>query len=282
MGFCTKCGASLPDGAQFCTSCGTPVGGARPMRQAQPAPQQYSGDNWGAYDDGFSGYSAPKKAAPSNRGILRAMSIIFAIGFLICAFGTSGLVYYHRQVGFTVDEMVEAFGGLGDITQKQINLAKGQLARSMGPQLRCDVIGAERAEVPTVDEYMESNNVDREKAVKAVEDEKKETEEYIKELSAKDLKDRREEMAKSNRENVEKVGFRAVWLIVSAYHTLIMIIGGALMLIALIAWLALGGTSGPLSETTVLPAVIACVALGVILIVVFGLAISPIRAEEMR
>lgn len=32
--FCTKCGASIPEGNQFCTACGTPVGA-----NAVPAPQ---------------------------------------------------------------------------------------------------------------------------------------------------------------------------------------------------------------------------------------------------
>lgn len=53
MAFCTHCGAKLPDGARFCTSCGTPVAAApssnpapqpqAPVRQApQPQAPQYA------------------------------------------------------------------------------------------------------------------------------------------------------------------------------------------------------------------------------------------------
>ena len=36
MAFCTHCGAQVPDGAKFCTSCGTPL----TAPQAAPAPAQ--------------------------------------------------------------------------------------------------------------------------------------------------------------------------------------------------------------------------------------------------
>lgn len=46
MAFCTHCGAQLPDGARFCTSCGTPVAAAptvnpapQPQAPVQQAPQ---------------------------------------------------------------------------------------------------------------------------------------------------------------------------------------------------------------------------------------------------
>lgn len=40
MGFCTKCGNQLADGAAFCTKCGTPQGAAAPQAQPQMQPQQ--------------------------------------------------------------------------------------------------------------------------------------------------------------------------------------------------------------------------------------------------
>ena len=48
MAFCTHCGAQLPDGARFCTSCGTPTAapnapqasGPAPARPVQPQPVQ--------------------------------------------------------------------------------------------------------------------------------------------------------------------------------------------------------------------------------------------------
>ena len=46
--FCTKCGANLTEGTQFCTVCGSPVGAAPPQSSApyaapaQPAPPQFA------------------------------------------------------------------------------------------------------------------------------------------------------------------------------------------------------------------------------------------------
>ena len=39
MAFCTKCGAQLPDGAQFCTTCGAPQAAPAPAPAPQPQPQ---------------------------------------------------------------------------------------------------------------------------------------------------------------------------------------------------------------------------------------------------
>lgn len=42
MSFCKNCGSNVPDGATFCSSCGTPVetqpGAQQPVN---PQPQQY-------------------------------------------------------------------------------------------------------------------------------------------------------------------------------------------------------------------------------------------------
>ena len=42
MAFCTKCGATIPDGSAFCTSCGATVGATAPGTPAPgtPAPEQ--------------------------------------------------------------------------------------------------------------------------------------------------------------------------------------------------------------------------------------------------
>ncbi|HIR54324.1 MAG TPA: zinc-ribbon domain-containing protein [Candidatus Scatomorpha intestinigallinarum] len=45
MGYCTKCGARLPEGAVFCTKCGAPVSSPKRGRPSgseigpQPAPR---------------------------------------------------------------------------------------------------------------------------------------------------------------------------------------------------------------------------------------------------
>lgn len=39
--FCSKCGAQLPDGTQFCSNCGAPQAPAQPESQAQPQQPMY-------------------------------------------------------------------------------------------------------------------------------------------------------------------------------------------------------------------------------------------------
>ena len=36
MAFCTNCGTTLKEGARFCPSCGTPIGGAVPVAVVTP------------------------------------------------------------------------------------------------------------------------------------------------------------------------------------------------------------------------------------------------------
>ena len=40
MAFCTHCGAQIPDGAKFCTSCGTPVAAPQAAPRTAQAPPQ--------------------------------------------------------------------------------------------------------------------------------------------------------------------------------------------------------------------------------------------------
>ena len=300
MAFCSKCGASLADGAQFCGVCGSPVGGAGPARPAQPAAPQYGGyqqpnNSWDSYGGGY-GTPPQGKAAPSNKATLRILSIVFAVGFLIFSFGMSGNIYYNRQVDSAVSEgyeeyldqakswmSTEEYKEAKKEMQKQINAAKKTAWRTLAPTLKCDVVGLMRARVAEYNEYDVSDYTDsqKEKLRESIKEDKEDVEKRIKDMTSEELKEEREYLAKQNEEGIENVGFRYVWLIVSAYNSIFMIIGGALALIALIAWIAMGGLSGPISETTILPVVAACFALGVLLMIIFGLCISPIKSKDL-
>ncbi len=45
MPFCSKCGSNLPEGATFCSSCGTPAQGAAPQQTNNFNTQQYQQPN---------------------------------------------------------------------------------------------------------------------------------------------------------------------------------------------------------------------------------------------
>ena len=303
MAFCTKCGASIADGAKFCGICGAPVGGAAPVRQAaQPAPQQ---DNWDSYGDSYAesyGYTPQRQAAPSRRGPLRAFSVIFAIGFLILSVGFGMNIFYNRQVDSAVNESYESqkeyyqkakeegWYSADELQKqlksldKQINAAKKQSWRVLGPTLRCDVIGAMRASIPDIGDYDRNDySSDEWDSLKeSITKSRESVEDRIKDLTAKEIREYRKDLEDSRQEGIDKAGGRYVWLIICAYNHILMIVGGALALISLIVWIALGGLRGPLSQTTVLPAVITLVVLGIVLMIFSGLIMAPIRAEEMK
>ncbi|MBE6712099.1 MAG: zinc-ribbon domain-containing protein [Ruminococcaceae bacterium] len=71
--FCTKCGANLPETAQFCTTCGNPIENANAAPAPTPAPapaaNPYAAPALGV--DPF-GMPAPEKISAKKRGIKKA------------------------------------------------------------------------------------------------------------------------------------------------------------------------------------------------------------------
>lgn len=68
MAFCTHCGAQLPDGARFCTSCGTPVAAA----PAEPAPQPTQPAPQPRPQPARSAYTQPVQPQPTRPEPVRA------------------------------------------------------------------------------------------------------------------------------------------------------------------------------------------------------------------
>lgn len=73
MAFCTHCGAQLPDGARFCTSCGTPVAAAptvNPAPQPQAPVQQAPQPQAPQYNQPVQPRPTPQPAAEPPRGVV--------------------------------------------------------------------------------------------------------------------------------------------------------------------------------------------------------------------
>ena len=73
MAFCTHCGAQLPDGARFCTSCGTPVAAAptvNPAPQPQAPVQQAPQPQAPQYNQPVQPQPTPQPAAEPPRGVV--------------------------------------------------------------------------------------------------------------------------------------------------------------------------------------------------------------------
>lgn len=69
MAFCTHCGAKLPDGAKFCTTCGKPLTGAPAAKPAEKETRTAAPDTQGevelsAWGEFVPDGKAPRPAAP--------------------------------------------------------------------------------------------------------------------------------------------------------------------------------------------------------------------------
>lgn len=89
MAFCEKCGTELLRGAKVCDRCGHPVSG-----RAQPDPQQAR---------------RPRRSAgadSSDRALLRALSVAFAVALILFLAGIGGRIYIGRVVDFADNRIV--------------------------------------------------------------------------------------------------------------------------------------------------------------------------------
>lgn len=95
MSFCKNCGSNVPDGATFCSSCGTPVE-AQPGAQqpVNPQPQQYQAP-----------YQQPMNNDAADAQNNKAMGVIAYLGILclipLFAAKESKFAQYHARQGLT-------------------------------------------------------------------------------------------------------------------------------------------------------------------------------------
>ena len=227
MAKCTKCGAEVQDGATFCDKCGTPM-------TAQQA--DYGWDRSMAQQNG-----------PENKGALRFLSLLFAIGLLIFAVGLGGHFFYDRQADSAIRESAEEYHK--ELSDDELKEAKESFSKELAFVLKSDVKGLLKEEGAT--------------------------DEDIKNLSDDTLNYLRDNLKEINKKGQEEFGFLWTLLKAGARSSLLMIIGGALAVLALIIWLARGGTSAPLSQTTMAPAVCILVILAAVAVVACLFLIAP-------
>ncbi len=105
MAFCKNCGSNIPDGATFCSSCGTPVQNA--AQQAAPQPQQYEASQQAApqpqqYEASQQTFNDETADVQNNK----AMAILSYIGILVLiplfAAKDSKYAKYHARQGLTL------------------------------------------------------------------------------------------------------------------------------------------------------------------------------------
>ena len=243
MALCNQCGAYLEEGVKICKVCGSPAGSANPVQTASQRSDSY------AAMDGI--------RSASRRGGLRLFSVLFAIGFLIASFGIGLNLYFTRQVEDYVDKYAEEALTTENMSESEL---REYLQKALVPWLKGDAKNWMKA----VHFYSENET---------------ENEERINALPAEDLRFFEEQISEARKERIEKHGIRYTLLIISTYSLIIICAGGGLAFIALCAWLALGGFSGPASQTMVRPVVILFIILGILMIVAGWQVIPTIDGE---
>lgn len=96
MSFCKNCGSNVPDGATFCSSCGTPVEAQASAQQpVNPQPQQYQA----SYQQSMNNDAAD---AQNNKamGVLSYFGILFLIPLF--AAKQSKFAQFHARQGLTL------------------------------------------------------------------------------------------------------------------------------------------------------------------------------------
>lgn len=109
MGYCTKCGKPLADGAKFCVNCGNPVGGQAPAAQ----PQQMQPSN--GYYGGGDGWGMSQQPQQAPKGKLSMGALIGIIAGAVVVSAALGFGAYTIVSNILQDKALEAEEEFDDI-----------------------------------------------------------------------------------------------------------------------------------------------------------------------
>ncbi|MGA8161390.1 MAG: zinc ribbon domain-containing protein, partial [Acidobacteriaceae bacterium] len=129
--FCTKCGASIPDGNQFCTACGTPVGATAapppqpgptappawtPIASSAPAQPAWTPVAASAGTPPVYGQPVPQRSGGAVKVILIVVGAFVGLGILCVALVMFGLWRVSRAVHVSNDGNVRISTPQGTLT----------------------------------------------------------------------------------------------------------------------------------------------------------------------
>ena len=253
MAICPNCGSQIPDGVQFCGVCGAPQGAQaqrqpaqQPMQQ-QPMQQQ---PTYGYRQAAQQGYGAPQQKAPGafgakmkglwqqvtsqpggqvDFGLLRILSLVFAVGIILFSLGLGSRIYYNRNIGEVVEDMsTKETRQYKDLVYAKFRMDPKGVAKAMGV-----------------------SNSD------------------IKEMSKEDLQTAKDAIKDSLDQDYEEYGFRVtMFKFGCVYGSWFLWIGLIIALGAAAFWWLKGGRPYNFQQTVILPALIAAAAIFVILFIV--------------
>ena len=260
MAICPNCGAQVPDGAQFCGECGAPLAASIPQQQQAPYQQQapaqpmYGG---GYRQAAHQSYGAPQRAPgafgekvkgfwnkltspPAGQvdfSLLRIISLVLAVGFVLFSLGLCSRIYYNRNIGEMIEFAEELKGST--LKNKEINQVKDALYA----EFRLDPKG-----------YLKASGY---------------TSSQIKEYTKDQLESVKENMKESVDAGFEEYGFRYTMLqFGTVWGSLFLWIGLVITLGAAVFWWIKGGRPYNYKDATIMPALIAACAIFLILFIV--------------
>ena len=250
MAICPNCGAQVPDGVQFCGECGAPLAAQQPVQQQYQQPyqqqptygyrqaaqqaygaqmQQKAPGAFGAKMKGFFNQLTSQPNGQVDFNLLRILSLVFAIGFILFSLGLGSRIYYNRNIG----EVTE------DMSTKETRLYRDLIYATF----RMDPKGVAKA--------MGVSNSD------------------IKAMSKDDIQTAKDSIKDTLDKEYEEYGFRmTMFKFGTVWGSLFLWVGLIIALCAAGFWWLKGGRPYNIQQSVILPAVIAACAIFVILFIV--------------
>lgn len=209
-----------------------PVSQAQPVYGAVPPPKAP-----GAFGDKMKGLWKQVTSQPSGQvdfNLLRIISIILAVGFVLFSLGLCSRFYYNRNIGEQIED--------GDLKSKDVRILRDVTYQTF----RTDIKGLLKTAG-----YTSS---------------------AIKELSKDDLATAKEALQDEMKDQYEEYGFSlTMYKFGTLYGSLFLWIGLVIVLGAAAFWWLKGGRPGNFKQAVVLPALIAA---GAVFLVLFILNLS--------
>ena len=235
MAICNQCGTDLLKGAKVCDRCGCPV--KYSPQSERPLSRRSSGDN---------------TMDPSDRVLLRVLSVFFAISFILFCAGIGGRIYIGRVVDCADNGITPEF----EYNQSEY---KSYFIKETAAIARADA----RVYVNTI----------RDLANKILEDDEWETDFS---METADIKETEELLQSTNTTGRENFGIRYILFQCAGYYIISMWIFGILSVFLLAFWFMKGGRFSNIKDTASPAAYI--MILGVALLAVYCF-ISPDFSE---
>lgn len=253
-------------------------------QQQYQQPRQY-----GAGDYGWQRPTPPEKPV-RHLGLLRLLSVLFALGLIAAAIGIGCQLYFDRTYDkihdSALNEIKEAYQGSGQDTEMISSMDNKVVARNKA-DIRSLIAAMVREDPKGLKTALKNTLID------VIRDTDELSEIYS--ASSDDIKTFVSDLADSvedqlileyakefNKECSQEFGLRWLMLQVGARSLLVAIIGGGLALLCFLLWLILRGPSAGAARSWFVPMLVIALLLAAAIIAVSLFVIDPVTFPEIR